>query len=60
MMGASKLLVRFTVRTRPCCRSSFEDEMMIWFATGEDERARLMIALPCGGGEALRFDILKA
>ena len=40
---------------RACCLSSLDDEIAIWFATGEDERVRFTRA-PCGG-EALRLDM---
>ena len=57
MIGASKLLVRFTVRMRACCRSSFDDEIAIWVSgAGEPERARLMRAPP--GGDAPRLDMV--
>jgi len=54
-MGASKLLVRWTVRIRPLLRSSLDDEIAIWFVGGGVARARF-ISAPVGG-EALRFDI---
>ena len=58
MIGASKLLVRLTVRMRACCLSSLDEEMAICvFGAGEPERARLMRAPP--GGEALRLDMAK-
>ena len=56
-MGASKLLVRFTVRMRACCLSSLEDEIAIWFAGGDWDRTLLMRTPPEGGGDALRFDM---
>lgn len=57
IMGASRLLVRFTVRMRACWRSSFEDEMAIWLVgPGEDSRVLLM-RVPGGNGEAARLDI---
>jgi len=59
MMGASRLLVRFTVRMRPFCRSSFDEEMAIWLDGGVEERT-LFIRMPAGGGEAPRLDILVA
>jgi hypothetical protein len=59
MIGASRLLVRLTLRIRPFCRSSLPDEMAIWFRAGEFERARLMrVPSVDGGGEAPRFDIV--
>lgn len=59
IMGACRLLVRFTVRMRACCLSSFEDEIAICvFGAGDPERARLIRAPP--GGDALRFDIVGA
>lgn len=56
-MGASKLLVRFTVRMRACCLSSLEDEIAIWFAGGDWDRTLLMRTPPEGGGDALRLDM---
>ena len=57
IIGASKLLVRFTVLMSPCSRSLFEDEIAIWlFGCGEDDRT-LLTSAPPGGGEAPRFDI---
>lgn len=58
MIGASRLLVRWTVLMSACSRSLFEEDIAIWLACcGSDERARLMSA-PCGRGEAPRFDML--
>ena len=54
MIGASRLLVRFIVRTRPFCRSSLDEDMISWFVGGVDDRARLM-SVP--SGEAGLFDI---
>ena len=54
-MGASKLLVRWTVRMRPLLRSSLDDEIAIWFVGGGVARA-FFTSAPLGG-EALRFDI---
>lgn len=59
MMGASRLLVRLTVRMRACCLSSLEEEMAICvFGAGEPERALLM-STPPGGGDAPRFDMFS-
>lgn len=55
-MGASRLLVRFTVLISPFCRSSFEEEIAIWVDDGEPERALLM-RVPPPGGDAPLFDI---
>ena len=54
-MGASRLLVRFTVRMRPFDRSSLDEDIAIWFVGGVKGRAFLMRA-PSEGEEA-RFDI---
>lgn len=56
MMGASRLLVRLTLRTRPFWRSSPE-EMTIWVRGGVLERARLM-SWPSPGGDAPLFDMM--
>ena len=59
MIGASRLLVRLTVRMRACCLSSLEEEMAIWVSgAGEPERARFM-STPLGGGDAPRFDMVE-
>jgi hypothetical protein len=57
-MGASRLLVRATVRMRPLLRSSPADEMAIWFVGGGVAFARLMI-MPLDGGDALLFDMFS-
>lgn len=59
MIGASRLLVRLTLLMRAFCRSSFEDEIAIWFRGGVFERA-LLTRVPSvdGGGEAPLFDIV--
>ena len=54
-MGASSALVRLTVRMRPFCRSSLEDDTTSCVVGGVDDRDRLM-RTPCGGDAAL-FDI---
>lgn len=54
-MGASKLLVRWTVRIRLLLRSSLDDEMAIWFVGGGVARA-FFTSAPAGG-VALRFDM---
>jgi hypothetical protein len=58
MMGASKLLVRCTVRMRPLFLSpSPEEEMAIWFEGGGVPLARFINAPE--DGEPARFDILE-
>lgn len=57
IIGASRLLVRFTVLISPFWRSSVED-MAIWVVGGSFERA-LLTRAPPGGGDAVRFDIVE-
>jgi hypothetical protein len=55
-MGASRLLVRATVRIRPLFRSSFAEEMAICVEGGGVALARF-ISAPPEVGEDGRFDI---
>lgn len=55
MMGASKLLVRFTVRMSPF--SFVPEEIAIWLVGGGVARALLM-SVPSGGGDPPRLDML--
>lgn len=57
-MGASSPLVLLTVRIKALLRSSFDDEMAIWFVGGEAPLARL-IKMPSEGGECSLFDIFE-
>lgn len=57
-IGASRLLVRWTVLMRPLLRSSPVEEIAIWvFAGGGVSLARFITVPWRVGGEALRFDI---
>lgn len=56
MMGASRLLVRLTLRTRPFWRSS-PDEMTSWVRGGVFERARFT-SWPSLGGDVPLFDMM--
>lgn len=56
-MGASRLLVRATVRISPLFRSSFAEEMAIWVEGGGVAFARL-ISAPLALGEDGRLDIV--
>ena len=56
-MGASRLLVRFTVRINACSRSFPEDEMMSWDVFWGSEERLLFMRVPWAGGDALRFDM---
>ena len=57
-MGASKPLVRLTVRMRACCLSSLDDEMAIWLEGGDCDLTLLISTPPDGGGDAVRFDMV--
>jgi hypothetical protein len=57
MIGASRLLVRWTVLTNPLLLSSPEEEMTIWLDGGGVALA-LFTRVPSRGGEGPRFDIL--
>jgi len=57
MIGASRLLVRWTVLMSPLLRSSFDEEMAIWLDGGGVALA-FFIKVPSKGGEGPRFDIL--
>ena len=57
MMGASRLLVRLTLRTRPFWRSSPDEEMTSWLRGGVLERARFM-SWPSPGGDVPLFDMV--
>lgn len=54
-MGASRLLVRFTLRTKPFW-PSLPEEMVTCLVWGSLERALLISTPP--GGEALRLDMM--
>ena len=54
-MGASRLLVRLTLRTRPFWRSS--PEMTSWLRGGVFERARFT-SWPSPGGDEPLFDMV--
>ena len=56
MMGASRLLVRLIVRTRPLWRSSPDEDMTSWVRGGVLERARFTSWLS-PGGEVPLFDM---
>lgn len=56
-MGASRLLVRLTVRMRAWFRSSFDCEMIICCSSGSAEERALLIRAPPGGDPG-RFDIV--
>jgi hypothetical protein len=57
MIGASRLLVRWTVLTSPLLLSSPEEEIAIWLDGGGVALA-LFTRVPSRGGEGPRFDIL--
>ena len=54
MMGALRLLVRFTVRIKAWLHSFPEDEMMSWDMFWGSERVPW-----AGGGDTLRFDMVS-
>lgn len=58
MIGASRLLVRWTVLISPLLRSSFDEEITILLDGGGVAFA-LFTRAPSRGGESPRFDILS-